>query len=244
MKRTVLVTGGARGIGKAIVEYFAENGFNIAFCYKNSEKQADDLLNKLLEKEVNAVKIKCDVSIEKEIADMFEITKKAFGFVDTVINNAGISHINLFKDETLKNFDNIVSQNLKSVFLVTKSYLPDMIERKFGRVINISSVFGEEGAGMEVLYSMTKAGVIGLTKALAKEVGPSGITVNAVAPGFIDTDMTKIYTKEERDGFILSVPAMRAGSPADVAAAALFLSKDDSSYISGHVLSVNGAYRT
>ncbi len=242
-KRTVLITGGSRGIGKAAVRAFAQNGYNVAFCYKNSEEAAEEVLKELLDNQINALKIQCDVSDMQQVRKMYETLKKHFGFVDTIVNNAGISHYKMFLDETEKDFDEVISQDLKSVFNVCSVFCPDMVRQAFGRVINVSSVWGQDGACMETLYSAAKAAVIGFTKALSKELCISGVTVNAVAPGLIDTDMNARLSKEEKNAFIESIPAGRIGTSEETAAAILFLAQRSSSYISGQVLGVNGGMR-
>jgi 3-oxoacyl-[acyl-carrier protein] reductase len=171
---------------------------------------------------------------------MYCFTKEHFGFVDTVINNAGVACDKILADCTEADFDKTVGINQKGVFNVSKAYSPDMTDRRFGRIINISSVWGEAGASAETLYSMTKAGVIGFTKALAKELAPSGVTVNAIAPGLIDTAMNKRLSKSDIAEFLKSVPLGRIGLPSDVAAAALFLASGTSGYITAQTIGVNG----
>ncbi len=239
-KRTVFITGGTRGIGRGLVDAFSESGYNVAFCYKNSDELAKEIADKLSERQINAIAVKCDVTDYKAVADAYGRLKSHFGFVDTVINNAGVSRYALFTDETEKDFDAIVGANLKSVFNVCNLFAPDMVSQKFGRIINVSSVWGVSGASMETLYSMTKAGVIGLTKALAKELAPSGVTVNSIAPGFIDTEMNSVFSEEERRAIIDGIPVGRSGNVKDVAAAALYLAGENGGFITGEVINVNG----
>lgn len=239
-KRVALITGGSRGIGAAIVKSLAQTGYNIAFCYKENDKAADEILAYLIENNCNALKIKCDVSDFSQVQNMYVTLKKHFGFIDTVVNNAAEGHYKLFLDETEKDFEQVINNNLKSVFNVCSAFAPDMVSEKFGRIINIASMWGQTGASMETLYSMSKAGVIGFTKALSKELAVSGVTVNAVSPGLIDTDMNKRFTKTEMKDIIDLIPANKIGTPAEVAAAVVFLADVKSSYITGQVLGVNG----
>ena len=239
-KRTVFITGGTRGIGRGLVDAFAENGYNVAFCYKNSGDKAKEIVSRLAARQINALAVRCDVSSYSAVEKAYRELKSQFGFVDTVINNAGVARYSLFTDETENDFDNIVANNLKSVFNVCSVFTPDMVSSKFGRIINISSVWGVCGASMETLYSMTKAGVIGLTKALAKELAPSGITVNSIAPGFIDTEMNSSFTADEKKAITDDIPVGRAGHVKDVSAAALYLAGENSGFITGEVINVNG----
>ncbi len=238
--RNVFITGGTRGIGRGLTEAFAENGFGVAFCYKNSDALAKEIVAEFTARQVNVLAIECDVSDYKAVQRAYKEIKICFGFTDTVINNAGVSRYALFTDETEKDFDAVVNANLKSVFNVCNVFAPDMVSEKFGRIINISSVWGVCGASMETLYSMTKAGVIGLTKALSKELAPSGITVNSIAPGFIDTDMNSVFTEAERREIVNEIPVGREGDVKDIAAAALYLAGENSGFITGEVINVNG----
>lgn len=237
-KRTVLITGGTRGIGRALVYEFAENGFNIAFCYRQSENLAAEICRELQAKEINCIGVKCDVSDYGEVQEMYKAFKRHFGFIDTLINNAGVAHKALFTDDKEADFDYVIKHNLKSVYNVTSNFVPDMVKEKFGRVINISSVWGITGAACEVIYSAAKAGVLGFTKALAQELAPSDVTVNAIAAGLIDTDMNSDTTDKEKLDFLQNVPLGKIGQPSDVASAALYLA--NAPYVTGEVLKVAG----
>ncbi len=239
-KRTVFITGGTRGIGRELVETFAANGYNVAFCYKSSRDKANKIISELSARNINALALECDVSSYKAVERAYADIKAHFGFADTVINNAGVSRYALFTDEKECDFDRIVNQNLKSVYNTCNIFVRDMISRKFGRIINMSSVWGVCGASMETLYSMTKAGVIGLTKALAKELAPSGVTVNSIAAGYIDTEMNSRFTAEEKKAIIDEIPIGRAGNVRDVAAAALYLASENAGFVTGEILNVNG----
>ena len=228
--KNVLVTGGTRGIGAAIVRKFASNGYSVILNYKKS----DDLANKLKEEFPNNIKIyKADVSNFCDVEKMC----KTFGGIDILINNAGISEIKQFNDITENDWDNMMNINLKSVYNCTKNVIDNMIHNKWGKIINISSMWGEIGGSCEVHYSTAKAGIIGFTKALAKELALSNIQVNCVSPGIIDTDMNAMHDLEELKE---EVPVNKIGTPKDVANVVFFLAQEENSYITGQVISVNG----
>lgn len=231
--KKVLITGGSGGIGSAIVRLFSQNGYAVYFTYNNSHAEALSL-----QKETNATPIKCDLKNSESVSSL----KNAIGSVDILINNAGISQFSLFTDISESDWDNMMDVNLKSAFLVTKTFLPNMISKKWGRIINVSSMWGISGASCEVHYSASKAGLIGLTKALAKEVAPSNVTVNCVAPGIIDTKMNAHLSQEDKKEFEECVPLLRSGKPEEVANAIMFLASDQASYITGVVLPVDGGY--
>lgn len=232
--KNVLVTGGTRGIGAAIVRKFASNGYNVILNYKNS----DDIANKIKNEFPNNINTyKTDVSNYDEVKKMCEYCVDNFGGIDILINNAGISEIKQFNDITEEDWDNMISVNLKSVYNCTKNVVDNMIHNKYGKIINISSMWGEVGGSCEVHYSTAKAGVIGFTKALAKELALSNIQVNCVSPGIIDTDMNKMHDLEELKN---EVPVNRIGTTNDIANAVYFLAQDENNYITGQVISVNG----
>ncbi len=227
--KTVLITGGSRGIGAACAALFSKNGYNVIINYNKSEEKALTLA-----KGIGATAIKADVSRVDEVKEMFE---KA-GKVDILINNAGIAQQKLFTDISNEEWHRMIDVNLSSVFYCCKEALPYMINRKAGAIINISSMWGQVGASCEVHYSASKAGVIGLTKALAKEVGPSGITVNCIAPGMIDTDMNNMVDKEAREAIKEETPLGKIGSPEDVAKCALYLAENG--FVTGQIIGING----
>ncbi len=239
IKRTALVTGGAKGIGAAIVRKLAEEGFSVAINYKNSEREAFALVKELQDKGSYAIAIRADVSNYEEVELLYNECKKNFGFIDTLINNAGVSKMMPLVDCTADDYDYIMNNNLKSVFNACRVFSPDMVSERFGRIVNISSVWGERGASTEVLYSTSKAGIIGLTKALNAELAINGVTVNAVTPGIIDTDMNAHLSKREIDDFISGVSMERVGTPEEVADAVSLLVKEKS-YIAGAIIPVNG----
>lgn len=242
-KTTVLITGASRGIGAECARTFAKNGYNVAVNYFRSEKNALDLKAEINDGGGVAEIFKADVSDEKQVEEMISAVVKRFGKVNVLVANAGVSKSGVFSDMTQSDFDKIFDTNVRGVFNVVKGVLPHMYERESGSIVTISSIWGQTGGSCEVLYSMSKAAIIGMTKALAKEVAPMHIRVNSVSPGAIDTDMLSGMTDEEKEDFIMQTPLNRLGEPKDVADAVLFLADDDkSSFITGHVLSVNGGY--
>ena len=235
--KTVLITGGSRGIGRAMVEIFCENGYNVAFTYKSSSDAARELAHR-----TGALSICADSEIESEILSAVEKVKEMYGNVDILINNAAVSSFSMISDITLNEWRRTFAINVDAAFLYTKAVLPGMINKKCGRIINISSMWGEVGSSCEVHYSASKAALIGMSKALAKELGPSGITVNCIAPGIINTEMNAQIEAEVMDELIGETPLMRIGRVDDVANAAFFLASDKAGFITGTVLDVNGGF--
>ncbi len=232
----VLVTGGGRGIGEAIVRTLAKK-YKVAFTYNQSEEKALSL-EKELEGRVKA--FKCDVSSADDVKRMAEEVRSAFGKINMLVNNAGVSMTKLFQDLSDDDWRKVMGVNLDGTFFVTREFVPDMISAGFGRIVNVSSMWGISGASMETAYSASKAGVIGLTKALAQELAPSGITVNAVAPGAIDTDMMHEYSPDEISDFASTIPLGRLGTPDEVAHAVDYLLS--ASYVTSVILSVDGGF--
>ena len=232
--KNALVTGASRGIGAAIAEELAKNGFRVFVNYNKSQKEALSLAEK-----IGGIAVKCDVSKSGEVENMVK-TVGEYGGVDVLVNNAGISKIKMLQDTTEEDYDEIFDVNMKSVYLVTRAAIPDMIKKQCGKILNISSMWGIAGASCEVCYSASKAAVIGFTKALAKELGPSGINVNCIAPGVIDTDMNKSLDDETRAELAAETPLMKLGNVTDIAKAAAFIVSDDASFITGQILSVDG----
>ncbi len=235
--RNILITGGSRGIGAALVEEFSKNGDRVCFLYKKSDNLALELASRFS----NVTAYRCDVTNEQDIQntvkDIIEL-----GCPDVLINNAGISWEGLLTDMSLDDWNTVISSDLTSVFLMCRAIIPYFVSKKSGKIINISSMWGIVGASCEVAYSAAKAGVIGFTKALAKELAPSGITVNAIAPGVIKTDMLSSYTKEDIDALVNDTPLGRIGDAYDVAKAVLFLSSEDANFITGETINVNGGF--
>ena len=240
-KKTVIVTGGSRGIGSGIVQFLAEkNKYNIVLIYNKSEESARKIKEELNNKQVNIEIFKADVSKRGEVKKLIEFTLNKFNNIDVLINNAGISQTKLFTDITDADWDNMMQNNLNSAFYCSQEVLSDMIHNKQGCIINISSIWGVEGGSCEVHYSTAKAGIIGLTKALAKEVGPSNIRVNCIAPGMIDTDMNKEYSKEDIQEIINETSLGKIGKPIDIARCVYWLIEDE--FTTGQVISINGGW--
>lgn len=240
MSNTVIITGASGGIGSAIARKFAENGWNVAIMYNNSLNDAQTLESELKAYGVDVYTGKCDVSDMKQVENYFNCVKETFGTVDALVNNAGVALQKLFTDVTDEEAQRIFDINVKGTFNCAKTILPQMINNKKGKIVNISSMWGLCGASCEVHYSASKAAVIGFTKALAKEVAPSSINVNCVAPGLINTKMNSNINVDDLEAFIDEIPLMRAGTPEDVANAVYFLCSHDSDYITGQVISVDG----
>ena len=234
--RTALITGGTRGIGKALVYAFACAGYKVAFCYKKSDKLASGIINDLQSKGYFVVGFKCDVSKFNEVQELYKNTLSTVGHIDTIVNNAGISHKKLFSDCNSKDLKIVLDNNFVSVFNVTNVFVNDLIKNEFGRIINISSIFGNTGASCESLYSASKGAIDSFTKSLAKELSHSNITVNAVAPGLIDTDMNKNLSQDEIDEFLKSTGQKRVGTPKDVAELVLSLANESAGSITGEIL--------
>lgn len=232
--RRVLVTGGTRGIGRAVAEAFLQRGDRVLFLYRKSEEQAEEL------RQLGAVGYRCDLS---DLSALKETCKRILaeeGSVQVLVNNAGIAQFSLLHEVTDEMWEAVRSVNYDAPFYLTRAFLPGMIRQKYGRILNISSMWGQVGASCEVAYSAAKAGVIGFTKALAKEVGPSGITVNCIAPGVVDTEMNAGLSGDTRKELKEETPLGRLGTPLDVANACIFLSSEDGAFITGQVLGVNG----
>ena len=233
--KVALITGGSRGIGRAMVELFSGTGYSVAFTYKSSHEAAAELSER-----TGALAINADSANPADIERAVKTVEEKLGNVDILINNAAVSSFSLFTDLTLEAWRASFSTNVDGAFLYSKLTLPSMIRNHSGRIINISSMWGQVGSSCEVHYSATKAALIGMTKALAKEVGPSGITVNCIAPGVIDTDMNAALSEDDMAALKDETPLMRIGTPREVAAAALFLAGDDAAFITGAVINVNG----
>lgn len=232
--KNVLITGGSRGIGEACVKKFSEKGFRVFFLYKSSDEKAEKLAHS-----TGAVPIKCNVSDRDAVRKAAEKIKEICS-IDIVVNNAGISQIKMFCDISEKDWDDMFGVNVKGIYNVSQEFLPGMVSRKKGRIINISSMWGETGASCEVHYSASKAAVIGFTKALAKELGPSGITVNCITPGVIDTEMNGELTEEDKKELCDEIPLERMGTASEVADIVYYLASEKAGYITGAVVPVNG----
>ena len=239
--KVAIVTGGAKGIGAEIVRTLAENGYIVILNYNNSKVQAEELKNEMLQKGFNIEVVKADVSNRNEVNSLIEFAIKKFKKIDILVNNAGISLEGLFTDVSEEMWQKIINVNLNSVFNCTQEVLKYMIKEKSGRIINISSIWGETGASCEVAYSTTKAAINGMTKALAKEVGLSNIRVNAIAPGIINTDMNSRLSYEELEQIKEQIPLNRIGNTKDIARCVKWLVEDE--YTTGQIISIKeGCY--
>lgn len=238
MNKTVLITGGSRGIGKTMVYAFSKAGYNVLLNFNKSESIANEIAKEL----PNVLVYGANVGDQQSVQNMINYTIEKFGGIDVLINNAGISCTGLLQDISADEWNNVISTNLTGTYNLCKCVLPEMISKKRGKIINISSIWGITGASCEVAYSASKAGVIGLTKALAKEVGPSNIQVNCIAPGIVMTDMTSEYSMDELNRITDEIPLGRIGSTEDISNVALFLASDDANYITGQVISPNGGW--
>lgn len=241
MHKVVLVTGGAKGIGAAICRDFARKGYKIAINYNTSQKEAQDLKSELRSLTQTEI-FKADVSDSAQVREMFRKIEETLGGVDVLVNNAGIAEQALFTDITDEMWQRMIGVNLTGAFNCSREALGYMIRQKKGAIINIASMWGETGASVEVHYSAAKAGLIGMTKALAKEVGLSGVTVNAVSPGAVLTDMMSQFSEADKQVLIDETPLNRLGTPEDIAKAVCFLASNEASFITGQVLSVNGGF--
>ncbi|MBR2453014.1 MAG: 3-oxoacyl-ACP reductase FabG [Clostridia bacterium] len=239
--KTVLITGGARGIGRAIAEKFADMGINVAINYNRSKDEAELLKKTLLEKGAKVELFCADVADTVAVSKMVEDVNSTFGDIDVLVNNAGIAlPQGVFTDVTEAGTKKVFDVDVFGLMNCTKAVIPQMVRKKSGKIINISSIWGVCGGSCEVVYSSAKAAVIGFTKALAKELGPSGINVNCIAPGLIDTDMNGHLSKEDIEDFCQDVPLGRIGKAEDVANAVWFLASGGADYITGQILNVDG----
>jgi 3-oxoacyl-[acyl-carrier protein] reductase len=240
MEKVIIITGASRGIGRNIAITLAKAGYKIIANYNNSEKEAKNLQEELRQNNIEIDIVKADVSKRKEVKNLVQYTLEKYKKIDVLINNAGISEYKLFTDETDEDWQRVINTNLFSAFAMSQEVLPNMIYRKEGLIINISSIWGISGGALEVLYSISKAGLDGLTKALAKEVGPSGIRVNSIAPGTIQTQMNEHLSKVEIENIKEQTPLEKIGKPEDISKCIKWLIEDE--YTTGQVISINGGY--
>lgn len=236
-QKVALVTGASRGIGRAVAEKFASEGYAVAVNYLQSEEQAEELAHRL-----GGLAVKADVADGAAVRAMAETVRRELGTIDALVCNAGVAQQGLFTDLTETDWKRLLDVNLSGVFHCCQAVLPGMISRKEGAIVTLSSIWGLVGASCEVAYSACKAGVIGLTKALAKEVGPSGIRVNCVAPGVVDTDMNRQLDRETLQELRAETPLEMLGTPQDIAQAVWFLASPQAQFITGQVLSPNGGF--
>ena len=238
--KNVIVTGATRGIGREIALTLAQNGANIAMNYRNLNSEVEDLINEIKSFGVDALAIKCDVSITEEVDNFVKEVKSHYNTIDVLVNNAGITKDGLILRMKEEDFDDVLDVNLKGTFNTTKSVSSIMVRQKYGKIINISSVVGIAGNAGQCNYAASKAGVIGFSKSVARELASRNINVNVVAPGYINTDMTKNLPDKIKEEIIKSIPMKKIGDPKEVANLVLFLSSNLSDYITGQVINVDG----
>ena len=238
--KNILITGGSRGIGKCLVENLARDGYNVILNYNKSEKQAKKIQNDLKEEGIIIEIFKADVSKREEVKALAEFALKKWKSIDVLINNAGIAKLQMFQDVTEEDWNEMIDTNLKSAFYMSQEVIPSMIHKKSGCIINISSIWGMVGASCETVYSISKAGMDALTKSLAKELGPSNIRVNSIAPGVIDTEMNSHIDRTIKKEIENETPLGKIGKPIDIYRCAKWLIEDE--FTTGQVISVNGGY--
>ncbi len=240
MEKVAIITGASRGIGREIAKQLARNKVKVIANYNQSEKEAKELKAELEKENIEIDIIKADVSKRKEAQELVKFVLDKYKKIDVLVNNAGISEYKMFIDETDEDWNKVINTNLYSAFVMSQEVIPNMVHYKEGCIINISSIWGMVGASLEVLYSISKAGMNGMTKALAKELGPSNIRVNAIAPGIIKTDMNANLTQEELKNLEKEIPLERIGKAEDIAKCVKWLIEDN--YTTGQVISINGGW--
>lgn len=239
-KQVVFVTGGSRGIGKAIALKYAENGYNVVINYVSENTNIDELKDEFDKYSIESLIVKADVSKAEEIENAVKQAIEKFGKIDVLVNNAGITRDTLLMRMKEEDFDKVIEINLKGTFLVTKSVIPYMLKKRDGKIINLASVVGVTGNAGQCNYSASKAGIIGFTKSIAKELASRNIRANAIAPGFIDTDMTSVLSDEVKDSINAQIPMKRMGTAQEIANVAYFLGCEESSYTTGQVINIDG----
>ena len=239
-KRTALVTGAGRGIGRAAARELARRGFDVIVNYAENTAAAEETVRLCRAYGTEALALQADVSEEAAVKAMVSTGVERFGGIDALVNNAGITRDQLLLRTSAADFDLVILKNLRGAFLLTREVLPSMLRRRYGRIINVSSIVGLHGNAGQAAYASSKSGLIGLTKTTALEYAKYGITANAVAPGFIDTDMTRALPEKVRGTLLAQIPARRLGRPEEAAAAIAFLASEEAGYISGQVLGVDG----
>ena len=238
--KNAIVTGGTRGIGKEIAKIFAENGANIAINYRSYNEETKNLIKELENFGARVLAVKCDVTSEEEVNNFIKEVKDKFESIDILVNNAGITKDGLIMRMSEKDFDDVINVNLKGTFNTTKAVSGVMVKQRYGKIINISSVVGVTGNAGQCNYAASKAGVIGFSKSVARELASRNINVNVIAPGYINTDMTKVLPDKVKEEVIKTIPMKKIGDPKEIANLALFLSSNLSDYITGQVINVDG----
>lgn len=240
----MLITGASRGIGAAIAQRFAAVGMQIVIHYRESHEAANEIARACIKQGAKVITISADIQSREHILKMKDKLEQMNMMPDIVVNNAGISHYGMLSDVTEEDWDRVMDVNLKGSFLCTQAFMSTMVKQKYGRIINVSSIWGISGASCEVLYSTAKGGLNAFTKALAKELAPSGVTVNAVAPGAVQTDMMSNFQADEIDAITNEIPVGRLATPNEVASLVYFLALPESGYITGQIISPNGGWLT
>lgn len=238
--KNAIVTGGTRGIGREIAKTFAQNGANIAINYRSYNEETKNLIEELESFGVKVVAVKCDVTNEEEVSNFVKEVKDKFESIDILVNNAGITKDGLIMRMSEKDFDDVINVNLKGTFNTTKAVSSVMVKQRQGKIINISSVVGVTGNAGQCNYAASKAGVIGFSKSVARELASRNVNVNVIAPGYINTDMTKVLPDKVKEEVIKTIPMKKIGDPKEIANLALFLSSNLSDYITGQVINVDG----
>ena len=240
MTKTAIVTGGSRGIGRATAIELSKMGLNVAIIYHGNQGKAEETCAACKENGVDAIAIQCDVKVKDEVEAAVAKVQETFGSVDVLVNNAGMTKDGLLLRMSEEDFDAVIDTNLKGCFLFSKACAALMMKQRSGKIINIASIVGIQGNAGQANYAASKAGIIGFTKSLAKELGSRGINVNAVAPGFVETDMTDVLSDKVKEAFLAMVPLKRTAKPEDIANAIGFLASEKADYITGQVLTVDG----
>ena len=238
--QTAVVTGGSRGLGRAVCLELAKGGANVVLCYAGNAAAAEETAKACEALGAQVLAVKCDVSDAAQVKELMDAAVARFGRIDILVNNAGITRDGLLMTMKEEDFDAVTATNLKGTFLCMKAVARLMMRQRYGRIVNLSSVVGLRGNAGQVNYAASKAGVIGMTKSLAKELASRGVTVNAVAPGFIDTDMTAAMPEAAKTATLASIPMGRLGAPEDVARVVAFLASGEAAYVTGQVLAVDG----
>lgn len=242
MNKVALITGSSKGIGKAIAINLAKNGYSVVINCKNSIDKLDETFKEIQNITKNVLAIKCDISNYDDCQNMYNEIIKKFGKIDILVNNAGISYVGLFNEMLPKDWQNILKTNLEGTINISHFAVKDMIKRKSGNIINISSIWGNIGASCEVIYSASKGGINSFTKALAKELAPSNIIVNAISCGAIETEMNDFLSEQEKKDFANEIPLMRFGKPEEVANLCLYLISSKNSYLTGQIINLDGGF--
>lgn len=240
MEKVAIITGASRGIGREIAQELARNKIKVVANYNQSEQEAQELKEKLEKENIEIDIVKADISKREEAQELVKFALAKYHKIDILINNAGVSEYKMFIDETDEDWNRVMNTNLYSAFIMSQEVIPNMVYNKNGCIINISSIWGITGAALEVLYSISKAGINGMTKALAKELGPSNIRVNAIAPGMIQTEMNSKFSKEEVEDIKEEIPLERIGQVKDIAKCVKWLVEDN--YTTGQIISINGGW--